>query len=156
MNELNRTDFLKVAGSGSAALLAGAGLHLSKYAVDRSGQLTFQAAAGLPDKPLPSYATQLLDGRVDLSAGTGLVTARVLAGHPGDTGSVGLPGLARVIRITSVDVGQHLLRLTGRVEDRSQLRRGESPNVEIVIDEKNGLVQAPFLGRHVDHRLLKA
>jgi hypothetical protein len=153
MNELNRTDFLKVAGSGSAALLAGAGLHLSKYTVDHSGQLNFQASAGMPDKPLPSYATHLLDGRLDLEAGTGLVTARVIAGHPEDPGVVGLPGLARVIRVTSVDAGDNLLRLTGRIEDRSQLRRGESPNVEIVIDRKNGLVQAPFLGRKVAHRL---
>jgi hypothetical protein len=153
MNELNRTDFLKVAGSGSAALLAGAGLHLSKYSVDRSGQLTFQAAAGVPSKPLPSYATQLLDGRVDLDTGTGLVTARVLAGHPDDTGFVGLPGLARVVRVTSVDADGHLLRLTGQVEDRSQLRRGESADVEITIDRNNGVVHAPFLGRRVEHRL---
>jgi hypothetical protein len=156
MNELNRTDFLKVAGSGSAALLAGTGLHLSKYTLDASGQLTFQASAGLPGKPLPSYATHLLDGRVDLKTGTGLVTARAVAGHPGDPGFVGLPGLARVIRITSVDVGPKLLRLSGQIEDRSQLRRGESPNVEIAIDKKRGLVQAPFLGRQVEHRLLKA
>lgn len=156
MNELNRTDFLKVAGSGSAALLAGAGLHLAKYNVDRSGQMTFQASAGLPGKPLPSYATQVLDGRVNLEDGTGLVTARVLAGHPDDPGFVGLPGLARVVRITSVSADGQLLRLNGHVEDRSQLRRGESPNVEIVIDKKSGVVKAPFAGRQVEHRPLKA
>jgi hypothetical protein len=156
MNELNRTDFLKVAGSGSAALLAGGGLHLSKYTVDRSGQLTFQAAAGLPEKPLPSYATQVLDGRVDVEHGTGLVTARVLAGRPDDPGFVGLPGLSRVVRITSVrDDGRHL-RLSGQVEDRSHLRRGESPDVEIVIDKRSGVVTAPFVGRQIDHRPLKA
>lgn len=156
MNELNRTDFLKVAGSGSAALFAGAGLRVPKHTVDRSGRLTFQAAAGLPGKPLPSYATQVLDGSVNLEDGTGLVTARVLAGHPGDTGFVGIPGLARVIRITSIRDDGRVLRLSGHVEDRSQLRRGESPSVEIAIDKKTGVVTAPFAGRPIEHRPLKA
>jgi hypothetical protein len=156
MNELNRTDFLKVAGSGSAALAAGAGLPIAKHMLAQSGELTFQATAGLPQRPLPSYATQVLDGRIDLTNGTGLVSSRVLAGHPGDTGLIGLPGLSRIIRITEVDTDAHQLRLRGQIEDRSQLRRGESPNVEITIDRKRGLVQAPFLGRRVEHTLLKS
>ena len=154
MNELNRTDFLKVAGSGSAALLAGAALPLSKLAGDRTGQLTFQATAGLPDKPLPSYATQILDGRIDLADGTGLITSRVVAGHPQDTSHVGMPGLSRVIHITKVDADSRHVRLQGQIEDRSQLRRGESPNVEITIDRQRGIVQAPFLGHPITHTLL--
>jgi hypothetical protein len=156
MKELDRKDFLKAAGAGSAAVAAGAGLPLAKHFVDRSGQLTFTAATGLPGTPLPSYATQIVEGRVDLARGSGLVTSRVLAGHPGDTSVVGLPGLSRVIRVTEVDAEGQRVRLRGLIEDRSPLRRGESHRVEIVVDRKRGLVKAPFLGRELEHELAEA
>jgi hypothetical protein len=153
MKELDRKDFLK--GAGSVALAAGAGLPLTKL-IERPGHLTFRAAAGLPHAPLPSYATQVVEGQIDLTRGSGLVTSRVLAGHPGDTSLVGLPGLARVIRVTDVDSDGKQLRLQGVVEDRSQLRRGESHRVEIVVDRERGLVRAPFLGRPLEHTLAEA
>jgi hypothetical protein len=153
MKQLNRKDFLKTAGAGSAAVAAGAGLPLAKHVIDRSGQLTFRAAAGVPRAPLPSYATQVVEGRIDLTRGSGLVTSRVVAGHPGDTSLVGLPGLARVIRVTDVDADGQQLRLRGVVEDRSQLRRGESHRVEILVDRKHGVVVAPFVGRQLKHEL---
>lgn len=155
MTDLNRKDFLKAAGSGSAALAIGS-LPLVKDVVDRSGQLTFRATAGLPQRPLPSYATQVVDGQVDLARGTGLVTSRVLAGHPDDTGLVGLPGLTRVIRITSAENESDGLRLSGLVDDRSQLRKGERAQVEILIDRKRGIVTAPFIGRPIEHNLASA
>ncbi len=155
MKELDRKDFLKTAGAG-AAVAAGTGLPLAKYLTNRSGHLTFRAAAGLPRAPLPSYATQIVEGQIDLARGTGLVTSRVLAGHPDDTSLVGLPGLTRTIRITDVDADREQVRLRGLVEDRSQLRRGESHRVEIVVDRKSSLVKAPFLGRQLEHRLADA
>jgi hypothetical protein len=153
MKELDRKDFLKAAGTGSAAVAATAGLPLAKYFTNASGQLTFRAAAGVPRPPLPSYATQILEGQVDLARGTGLVTSRVLAGHPEDTSLVGLPGLTRTIRITDVDTEGRQVRLRGLVEDRSQLRRGESHRVELIVDRKRGLVTAPFLGQQLEHIL---
>ncbi len=156
MKELDRKNFLKAAGVGSAAVAAATGLPLAKHFIDRSGQLTFRAATGLPRAPLPSYATQIVEGQIDLAHGSGLVTSRVLAGHPGDPSLVGLPGLARVIRVTDVDADGQQLRLRGVVEDRSQLRRGESHRVEIVVDRKRGLVKAPFLGRQLEHTLAEA
>ena len=156
MKQLDRKDFLKVAGAGSAAVAAGAGLPLAKRFIDRSGQLTFRATTGLPSAPLPSYATQVVEGQIDLTRGSGLVTSRVLAGHPDETSLVGLPGLARVVRVTDVDADGQQLRLRGVVEDRSQLRRGESHRVEILVDRKHGLVSAPFLGRQVEHELGEA
>jgi hypothetical protein len=156
MKELDRKDFLKMAGAGSAAVAAGAGLPLTNYFSNRSGQLTFSAAAGLPRAPLPSYATQIVEGQIDLARGTGLVTSRVLAGHPGDTSLVGLPGLTRTIRVTDVDTQGQQVRLRGVIEDRSQLRRGESHRVEIALDRKRGLVKAPFLGRQLEHALADA
>jgi hypothetical protein len=156
MNELNRKDFLKAAGAGSAAVAVGAGLPLTKHVLDHRGQLSFSAATGLPAPPLPSYATQIVEGKVDLTRGSGLVTSRVLAGHPGDTSLVGLPGLSRMIRITEVDADSQRVRLRGVVEDRSQLRPGESPRVEIVVDRRHGVVKAPFLGRQLDHQRIEA
>src|SRR6266571_1182861 len=88
-----------------------------------------------------------VDRAIDLEAGTGLVTSRVLAGHPGDPSHIGLPGLSRVFKITKVDVEGKRFRLQGVVEDRSQLRRGESPNVEIVVDQVRKVVHVPFVGR---------
>ena len=155
MKELDRKDFLKVAGAGSAAVAAGAGLPLTKL-IDRSGRLTFRATAGLPRAPLPNYATQIVEGQIDVTRGSGLVTSRVLAGHPGDTSLVGLPGLGRVIRVTDVDADGQQLRVRGVVEDRSQLRRGESHRVEILVDRKRGLVRAPFLGRQLEHTIVEA
>jgi hypothetical protein len=155
MEEINRKDFLKVAGIGSAAVAAPA-LPLTKHLITDSGEVTFRAQAGLPSRPLPAYATQIVEGRVDLRSGTGLVTSRVLAGSPTDTGLVGLPGLSRVIRITSVHEDEGRLRLHGVVEDRSQLRRGESAKVEIVVDRKSGAVHAPFIGTRLEHELTQA
>ncbi len=156
MSELNRTDFLKAAGSGSAVLAAGAGLPLAKHLLTQSDQLTFRATAGVPEKPLPSYATHILEGNIDLKTGSGLITSRVLAGHPEDPSLIGVPGLTRVIRVTQVKIDNDEFRLQGQIEDRSELKRGESPNVEITIDRKRGVVHAPFLGRPVKHSLLSS
>ncbi len=156
MKPVDRKNFLKVAGAGSAALAAGAGVPLAKHFTARSGELTFSAAAGLPRSPLPHYATQIVEGRVDLASQSGLVTSRVLAGHPGDTSLTGLPGLSRLVRITGVEAHGRQLRLSGIIEERSQLRRGESPRVQIVVDRKRGLVQAPFLGAQIEHQLAEA
>lgn len=71
----------------------------------------------------------------------------MLAGHPGEPSPIGLPGLARVYKITDVGLDGNRYRLRGIVEDRSQLRRSESPKVEIVVDQGRKLVHAPLLGR---------
>ncbi len=60
---------------------------------------------------------------------------------------IGLPGLSRVFRITEVDVDGKRVRLRGVAEDRSQLLRGESPNVELVVAQGRKIVQVPFVGR---------
>ncbi len=158
MDQLDRKSFLKAAGVGSAAAAGIAGIPLAQhFAHQAPKELTFRAVTGLPQTPLPSYATQIVEGSVDLTRGSGLVTSRVLAGHPDGTSPIGLPGLARVIRITAIDTQGRgeTLRLSGLIEDRSQLRRGESPNVEILIDHKRELLQAPFLGRQIELKLTK-
>jgi hypothetical protein len=152
MSELDRKGFLKLSGLGSASLVMG-GLPLASHHIDPSGRFTFSGSVGLPRTPLPSYATQIVEGQVDLERGRGLVTSRVVAGHPEDTSYVGLPGLTRTIRVTSAEVEGGVVRLHGLIEDRSQLRRGESHSVEIVVDRKSARMTAPFLGSKLEHTL---
>ena len=157
MKRMDRRSFLKLAGGGSVAVPTMAGLPLvGRFARQQSGIVRFRATVGLPQPPLPSYATQVVEGTVDLASESGLVTSRVLAGHPGDTSHIGLPGLARVIRVTGINAQGERLRLRGVIEDRSQLRPGESPQVEIVLDRKRRRVQAPFLGRQLELKLARA
>ncbi|TMK98338.1 MAG: hypothetical protein E6G34_11905 [Actinobacteria bacterium] len=151
MDALDRRSFLKIAGVGSAA----AAFPLASRLGEQTGGFSFRATGGLPEAPLPSYATQIVEGHVDVAKGSGLVTSRVLAGHPDETSLVGIPGLGRMIRVTAVDSEDRRLRLRGVMEDRSQLRRGESPAVEIVVDRRRGVVHAPFLGRQRELRLAK-
>ena len=148
MEKMNRRGFVKLAGAGSAAAAAAAGVPLAAHALSKeSGVLRFSASGGLPKAGLPSYATQIVEGTVDLKTGTGLVTSRVLAGHPDEPSLIGLAGLSRVFKITNVDLDRKRIRLHGVIEDRSQLRRGESPNAEIVVDQARKLVHAPFAGQ---------
>jgi hypothetical protein len=151
MEQMDRRSFVKLAGAGSAAAAAAVGVPLLEHFVDKErGVLRFRASGGLPTSPLPSYATHVVEGTVDLKTQSGTVTSRVLAGHPGATSGIGLPGLSRIIRVTEVKGADTPIRLRGEIEDRSQLRRGESPHVEIVVDKDRGVVRAPFLGRQVD------
>jgi len=150
MEPLTRRSFVKLAGAGSAAAATAAAVPFASRLVGHDGgTLTFRASAGLPSSPLPSYATHVVEGTVDLATQSGTVTSRVLAGHPGGTSGIGLPGLSRIFRISEVASEGSRVRLRGLIEDRSQLRRGESPQVEIVLDKGRGVVYAPFLGRQV-------
>jgi len=148
MEKMSRRNFVKLAGAGSAvAAASAAGVPLAAHVLTRdSGVLRFSATGGLPKKPLPSYATHVVEGTVDLAKGSGLVNSRVLAGHPGEPSIVGLPGLSRVYTITGIETDGPVYRLRGMVEDRSQLLRGESATVEILVDQQKKLVHLPFSG----------
>ena len=148
MKQMDRSTFMKLAGAGSAAAAIPFVGKLAESRVER-GVLRFRAAVGVPRKPLPSYATHLVEGTIDLERGSGVVTTRVVAGHPEGMSGVGLPGLGRIIRIDSVAADGGRYRLGGVVEDRSQLRRGESAEVELVVDTKRRVVHAPFLEQQV-------
>jgi len=149
MQGMNRRTFLKLAGAGSVATAA-VGAPAAAL-VTRSGgdTLHFEAAAGLPARPWPAYATRVMEGVINLAAGTGFVTSRVLAGHPGDPSDVALPGTTRLIRITKVAEHNAELRLQGVVEDRTQLREGESSQVNLVLDRDRREVRTMFAGQDV-------
>ncbi len=150
MQQINRRSMFKLAGAGSA-MIAGAALPVvGRLAAEQSDLFGFKATLGLPEPPLPSYATYTVEGSLDLASGTGLVTSRMLAGHPGAPSEIGLPGLTRVIKVVGVDRQEgDKLAVHGVVEDRSQLQPGESPQVELLIDRRRGVVQAPFGDRSV-------
>jgi hypothetical protein len=150
MKKMDRTTFVKAAGAGSVAAAAAGGIPLAAQLMRKDEDtLRFSAMGGLPQEKLPSYATHIVEGAVDLQTGLGTVTSRIVAGHPGEPSLIGLPGLSRVYRITSVDTRGGRYQLAGVVEDRSMLHRGESANVEIIVDRKKGIVEAPLAGRTI-------
>ena len=157
MEKLNRRKFLKVAGA-SSAVAAGAVLPASGLlanSASQNGAVTFRAVAGMPQKPLPNYASYVIEGHVNLDAKTGVITKSVFAGAPETMSTVALPGMSRIARITDVVEEAGLLRITGVVDDRSQLRRGESPTFTVFMDRSLGTVKAEFFGNSVTLLLVK-
>lgn len=157
MKGINRRRFLQLAGAGSlAAATAGAtaavpGLPAATRltATSKQGRFTFRAVTGLPSKPLPSYASYVLEGHVDLTTRSGIMTKTVFAGQPKAMSSVALPGLSRIIRITDVQELGGTFRILGVVDDRSQLQRGESRSFDLLIDPAQGLARTSSLGSSV-------
>jgi|SRR5579864_1618668 len=150
MENVNRRRLFKLAAVGSAVAATAALPVVGNVArPTEPGPFDVHATLGLPQAPLPSYATYVLEGTLDLVRGAGLLTSRVVAGHPGDPSEIGLPGLTRIIKVTQVDVNGPMLTVNGVIEDRSQLMPGESPNVELTIDRARGTVLAPFGDRRV-------
>jgi hypothetical protein len=150
MDNMNRRRLFKLAGAGSAVAVTAALPVVSNVArPSQPDQFGIHAALGLPQPPLPSYATYVLEGTLDVARGVGLLTSRVVAGHPGDPSEIGLPGLTRIIKVTRVDASGPLLTVQGVIEDRSQLMPGESPQVELSVDRARGTVLAPFGNRVV-------
>ena len=156
MKHIHRRSVFKLAGAGTV-MAAGAALPIvGRIASQESDVFGFRATLGLPEPPLPSYATYVVEGSVNLTTGVGLVTSRVLAGHPGAPSDIGLPGLGRIVRVEAVRAHGSQLSLRGLIEDRSQLQTGESPQVEITIDRQLGTVQAPFGNRTLALNLARA
>jgi hypothetical protein len=148
--QTNRRGLLKLAGAGTV-VAAGVAIPttLSRRSPDQTEVFRFRATLGLPEAPLPSYATFVVEGTVDLVKGTGRVASRMLAGHPDASSTIGLPGFGRIITVTGVDKRGTQLNIRGMIEDRSQLEPGESHQVEIVIDQDRGVVQAPLGSKSV-------
>jgi len=146
---MDRRKFLGVAAAGSAAVSA-AGLAAAAPAaaspIQGPGILHFRAETGLPGRPWPAYATAIAEGSVDLGSGAGFVATRVLAGPPGSRANVGLPGTARLVRITKAAGTGSTLRLHGVVEDRSTLAEGESARKNFVLDQASKQLRAIIAG----------
>jgi hypothetical protein len=149
MHQVNRRHLFKLAGVGT---VLAAGIAIPAL-VQRRSEQHVRATLGLPEPPLPSYATYVIEGTIDLAAGTGLLASRVLAGHPDAQSNIGLPGLGRTIAVTGVEERGSQLTLHGLVQDRSQLQPGEKAEVTILVDRARGVVQAPFGRETVELKL---
>jgi len=151
MNPVDRRNFLKLAAKGSVLAAAAAVMPLSGVLKWTSqGALKFKAVAGLPRNPLPTYATFVVEGSVDLDRGTGFVTKSLYAGAPQAMTNILFPGTARTIRITTVDRSSNQLRLAGVVDASEALTARENRNVTIVIDTSKKVAHADFLGTAVE------
>lgn len=149
MKGINRRRFLQVAGTGSLVAAAVAVPTLATAprltATSTQGTFTFRAVTGLPAKPLPSYASYVVEGHVDLSARSGVMTKTVFAGSPEAMSTVALPNLSRIMRITDVqDLGGRF-RILGVVDDRSQLQKGEGTTFELFLDPTQRLAHTNYL-----------
>lgn len=157
MNGINRRRFLQLAGAGSlAAAAAGAATVMPVLpstprltAASKEGSFTFRAVAGMPTHPLPSYASYVIEGHVNLTTKTGIVTKSVFAGHPEGMSTIALPGLSRIVRIIDVEKLGGSFYIQGVIDDRSQLLRRESRNFEMQMDPSSGVVLTDFFGSEV-------
>ncbi|MGH2597317.1 MAG: twin-arginine translocation signal domain-containing protein [Actinomycetota bacterium] len=151
MTDYNRRDFLKLAGAGTAAAaVVGSGTFATLRLIEsktKSGTMTFRAVTGLPQQPLPAYASYVLDGTVDLASGTGAVRRMLFAGAPESMSSIAFQELTRDLRVTSIRGSGNRLTLNTVID--GALHPGESRTGTIVVDRSSGEVQAPFVGNDV-------
>jgi hypothetical protein len=148
MNAVSRRKFLVLAGLGSGGAAA---LPAAQWLARGRTQdvLAFRAVAGLPAAPLPSYASYVLEGHLDLAGGSGRLTRTLYAGAPSGTSTIALPGLTQSIRVTDVREVDGVLHVGGAVDDRSQLQPGESSVFSLRVDPTGGRASATFLGSDI-------
>jgi len=153
MKTMDRRDFLKMAGAG-AAVVAGAAMPVAGFfAWNGKDILRFRAVAGMPKAPLPTYASYVVEGQVDIRARTGQLAKSLYAGAPEAMSGIVFPGTARAVRVTDVQkVGGNLL-ISGEIAKPATLLKGESSAFSILIDRSAGMAQADFLGSKVLLRL---
>jgi hypothetical protein len=173
MDNMDRRKFVKIVGIGSGIAIAGAlasgkllnlvglgsgtngtsslasGTGLAALSPSLANPFTFRGVVGLPQAPLPAYASYVLDGRVNPANGSGELSRTVYAGAPEARSNIALPGLSQSVRVTSVQPVGNALRVRGLVTDGSRLLPGESRSVEILVDRLSGIVRAPFSGSTV-------
>jgi len=150
MKTLARRDFLKMAGAGTAAVIAGAAVPISGFfAWTGKNALRFRAVAGMPKAPWPAYASYVIEGDVDLSRRSGNLVKSIYAGAPDAMSGIAFPGTVRSVRVTSVKQSGDSVVIGGEVTDRAGLLAGESPAFSIQIDRSSGLAHANFLGSKV-------
>jgi hypothetical protein len=156
MKGMNRRRFLQIAGASSVAVAAGTAATVPVLtsasrltANSKQGTYTFRAVAGLPSKPMPAYASYVIEGHVNLTAKTGAMTKTLFAGAPNAMSTIALPGLSRIIRINDVQDLGGTFRLKGMVDDRSLLQRGESPYFELLIDPVRKVAKTSYLGTEI-------
>lgn len=150
MNTLSRRRFLTLTGAGLVAVAAG-GIALAVRQMTQGGTLSFRAVAGLPGKPLLSYASYVIDGNVNVSNSTGTITKYVYAGPPQNMTNI--PLLSRTVRVTDVQQQGSVWHVSGVVDDRTQLQKGEDVSLELQLDSASSIAQATFFGSPIQLNL---
>jgi hypothetical protein len=115
---------------------------------------SFRAATGLPATRMPSYASLVVEGSVDPSAGTGRVKRALFAGAPAAQSEIELPGTSRWFRVAGVRREGRSLLVRGLAEDPGALGPGESRTALFRIDRAGGRVWAPFVDSDEELRLV--
>ena len=153
MKQMDRRDFLKMAGAGTVAAAAGTAIPVAGY-FGWTGKETirFRAVAGMPKAPLPTYASYIIEGKVDVSARKGTLVRSLYAGAPNARSGVVFPGTARTVEVTDVRKTLGGLQIRGRIAE-SQLLQGESRDFSMLVDRVSGVAHANFLGSQVTMRL---
>src|SRR5689334_4545157 len=101
MNSFSRRQFLIFIGAGAVMLAGGTALTVRQLTGNAQGNtLKFRAITGLPAKPMPVYASYVIDGQVNLNNKTGAITKNVFAGPPEEPTNIAL--LTRNVRVTGV------------------------------------------------------
>jgi hypothetical protein len=154
MKTIDRRDFLKMAGAGAAVVAAGAAMPVAGFfGWTGKDQLRFRAVTGMPRAPWPTYASYVIEGRVDLRARTGQLAKSIHAGAPEAMSGIVFPGTARSVRVTDVRRTGTSVVIQGELVEKSQLLKGESPTFNLQIDQATGLAQADLFGSTVTLRL---
>ncbi len=154
MKTLDRRDFLKMAGAGTVVVAAGVAMPVAGFFTwSKKDVLRFRAVAGMPKAPLPTYASYVVEGQVNLTTRSGQLAKSVHAGAPDAMSGVVFPGTARSIRVTDVQRSGDSVLISGEILEQSELLKGESPSFKIQIDRLSGVAQADFLGSNVVMRL---
>src|SRR5215472_13151021 len=98
MKTIDRRDFLKIAGAGTAVVVAGVAMPVAGFFTwSKKDVLRFRAVAGMPKAPLPTYATYVVAGEVNLTSGSGGVGNACHCGAPDSVSGMGSPGTASAI-----------------------------------------------------------
>lgn len=152
MNTLSRRRFLTLTGASLVAVAAG-GIALAVRQFSGGQMLSFRALTGLPAKPLLSYASYVIEGSVNVSNGTGMITRYVYAGPPESLTNISL--LTRPVRVTAVRQQGGVWHVNGVVENKAQLQRGEEASLEIQLDSSKGIARTTFFGSPLQLTLQK-
>ena len=152
MSTLSRRNFLALTGTGIVAVAVGGIAVVRQLTGNGQGYLlNFQAVAGLPAKPLPSYASYVIRGQVNSSNGTGTITKYVYAGSPEKITTI--PLWTRSVHVTGVRQQGSAWHITGVRDNQAQLQKGEDISFDLLLDTSHSLAQSTFFGSPIQLQL---
>ena len=153
MDSFSRRRFLALVGAGIVVVAGGAALAVRQITGNGQGStLSFQAISGLPAKPLPSYASYVIGGQVNIHNGAGTITKAVYAGPPDETTTIAL--LNRTVQVKSVQQQGSAWHITGVVSDQS-IQAGEERAFDILLDPSHNRATSTFFGSPIQLALQK-